>query len=308
MDDALHERRASWLPASADEALVIDESAAVAAPTVVSLPYWQPPARRTDGPAEIFEAMGPGEDGEVLLDAAAGSFSDLVTLEVVLGNDDRVKVDRALLRRNPWRQICALRIRSATGKAFVGTGWYIAPRVLATAGHCVFMQKEGGWARSIEVIPARHGGEAPYGRTASERFGSVAGWVDQGLRQYDYGVIFLADEEPGRAVGNFEVRDLGDSELRAGIANISGYPADRDRAEYQYFHARELRGVSPAQLDYEIDTYGGQSGSPIWLDRGAGQVIAVGIHTTGSQVGNSGTRISAPVIDNLIAWAGGQFQ
>ena len=304
MSDALHERRHSWLQQESAELSAINEAAVMAAgPSHSSLPYWNGPRTRRLPPTVIMEATADGGDGEgPVQDVAAASFSDLVTLEVVFGNDDRVKVDKVRLKRNPWRQICALRIKSTTNKTYVGTGWYIAPGLLATAGHCVFMQKEGGWAKSIQVIPAKYGSDEPYGKLTSQRFGSVAGWVDKGLREYDYGVILLGDRAAGKAVGNFEVQALTEPELKDAMANISGYPADRESAAYQYFHARDLTRVSLAHLEYEIDTYGGQSGSPVWLDRGNGSVVAVGIHTTGSQVGNSGTRISEPVLDNLIAW------
>lgn len=299
MADPLQERRNNWEPL---EETVME----AAAPTVhnrPSLPYYQAPTSRAAPMAEmLLEAASPESDEGPLLDAAAGSFTDLVTLEVVFGNDDRVKVDRTNLQRNPWRQICALRIRSRTGKNYVGTGSFIAPNILATAGHCVFMQKEGGWAQWIEVVPAKFGNEEPFGRVRSERFASVRGWVEKGLSDYDYGVILLGDTGPGEQLGNFAVEALDDVELAGIEAKISGYPADRDRSEFQYFHARALQGVRPAKLLYDIDTFGGQSGSPIWQDTEERGLIAIGIHTTGSSTGNSGSRISADVLANLVAW------
>src|SRR5205085_3948846 len=68
-----------------------------------------------------------------LPDAAAGSFGNAKTLEVVIADDDREQVQNVL--DNPWKKIAALRIRGKDGKVYAGTGWFISPTVLATAGH-----------------------------------------------------------------------------------------------------------------------------------------------------------------------------
>src|SRR5262245_20546243 len=154
---------------------------------------------------------------------------------------------------NPWRQICALRIKAKDGKLFVGTGWFIGPKTLLTAGHCVFMQNEGGWAASIEIIPAKHGDTEPFGRVTATRFASVDGWVEQASRDFDYGVILLENDALGRRLGNFAVNALDQPELTAAVAKISGYPADLDRAQFQYFHERQLMSVTESRLNYDID-------------------------------------------------------
>jgi len=269
------------------------------------LPYYQPPQPRRGllDQEVILEASADDvSSSEIVRDAADASFGNTAILEVIIGNDDRVRLEAGLNRTNPWRQICALRIRAATGKLFVGTGWFIGPQVLATAGHCVFLQNEGGWPTSIDVIPARSGAEEPYGRITSTRFASVDGWVDTKGRDFDYGVIFLDAPDVGTKVGNFQVEAELDSELGGAIGRISGYPADRDQAQFQYFHERVLREITATRLLYDIDTFGGQSGSPVWRQVEGSPPTAIGIHTTGDATGNSGTRISDPVLDNLILW------
>lgn len=250
-----------------------------------------------------MEVFAPEAASAPAQDAAAASFGETAALEVVIGQDDRVRVTDELIRTNPWRQICALRIRSIAGTMYVGTAWFIGPQVLATAGHCVYMQKEGGWVESIEVIPAKEGQTEQFGRLTATRFATVTGWIERSAdRDFDYGVIFLDDPTVGTRVGNFEVQAALDDELLGMTARISGYPADLDRAEFQYYHERPLERVTPTRLLYDIDTFGGQSGSPVWLQVEGAPAIAVGIHTTGTFTGNSGTRISEPILDNLILW------
>jgi V8-like Glu-specific endopeptidase len=251
-----------------------------------------------------MEAFTPGDAPLApVRDAAEGSFGETQMLEAVIGQDDRVRVADPLMSSNPWRQICALRIRAKTGTIYVGTGWFIGPRLLATAGHCVFMQKEGGWADAIDVIPGKHGQTEPFGRVTSHRFATVDGWIEgAAVRDFDYGVIFLDDPAVGAKVGNFEVEAALDGELVDITARISGYPADRDQAEFQYYHERPLQSVTQTRLLYDIDTFGGQSGSPIWRQIEGSPAVAVGVHTTGGLTSNSGTRISEPVLDNFILW------
>lgn len=292
---------------------VIPEAAAVApAPrrrTATTIAYHRPPAARRSSrtmPRIITEAAMTGAPTAVvasgrLPDAAIASFGNPVILEVVIGNDDRVRIKEQDLRRNPFRQICALRIKARTGALYVGTGWFIGPRSVATAGHCVYMHKEQGWAEWIDVIPAKYGAREPYRKLRATKFRTVDGWIDQKRPDLDYGLILLDETSTGTRVGWFEVAAESDGELVSSVANISGYPADRENAEFQYFHARPVVQATPTRIEYDVDTFGGQSGSPIWVDTSSG-VVAVGVHTTGAATGNSGTRITEPVIDNFIAW------
>jgi V8-like Glu-specific endopeptidase len=282
---------------------MILESAGLRQKSKPSLPYYQRPRRREVVLNEAFVAdSGPGNVGDALPDVAIASMGDATFLEAIIGNDDRVRVSDDRMAMNPWRQICSLRIRSATSRTYVGTAWFIHPRVLATAGHCVYLQDDGGWAESISIAAARSGDREPFGRVVSKRFLSVDGWVKERKRDFDYGVIILDDESVGQQVGNFEVQSLTPGELRGLDAQISGYPADRDSAKYQYFHMRPLMDVTDQRLMYEIDTFGGQSGSPIWQETEEAGVIAIGIHTTGGVSSNSGTRINDDVIGNFIQW------
>jgi V8-like Glu-specific endopeptidase len=58
------------------------------------------------------------------------------------------------------------------------------------------------------------------------------------------------------------------------------------------------------QITYEIDTYGGQSGAPVWEMTSDGSRYGVAIHTWGTTVSNGGSRITGEVFDNIVLWAG----
>lgn len=272
-----------------------------------SLPYYKPPIipRRHLNEAAVLTEAGAEAPLEQLPDVSIASLGGSPILEAIIGNDDRVKVDQAFMSRNPWRQICALRIRSQSGQFYVGTGWYISPTTLATAGHCVYLQDDGGWAASIDVIPAKFGASQPFGSIRASRFAAVDGWTVHSQRDFDYGAILLDESSAGKQVGNFEVQAFADDQISNVTAKISGYPADREAAQFQYFHERPVQRVTTTRLFYDIDTFGGQSGSPIWEDTVEHGVVAIGIHTNGGLTSNSGTRITSDVLDSFISWIGG---
>lgn len=234
-----------------------------------------------------------------LTDVSAASFGNRKILEVVIADDDREAVKNVL--ENPWKKIAALRITAQNGEVYAGTAWFISRTVLATAGHCVFLHDEGGWPQKIEVIPALDGTARFFKSYTATKFESSDGWVKQRNSDYDYGVIIL-DEQADERIGWFSFGAANDAVIKNTIANISGYPVDLDRGTKQYYHARKISRASFRRIVYDIDTYGGQSGSPVWMNFGENDRVAVGIHTNGNSNSNYGTRITDEVANNLKNW------
>jgi V8-like Glu-specific endopeptidase len=266
-----------------------------------------------------FEAAAAGVeaeaemDEELLLDAWYAEYGDPGTIavmrrmytiadsipEVVIGSDDRVKINTTTTF--PWRAICSLKITADDNSQWIGTGWLVGPRTLITAGHCIYIHRRGGWVKNIEVIPGRNGSSRPYGSCVATAFRSVKGWTQNKKRTHDYGAIILpATCRYGDQLGFFGYGNYSDSTLTNLMVNLSGYPGDKP-AGTQWFHARRIQSVSSRVLTYDIDTAGGQSGSPVWQLKD-GNRYAVGIHTNGSQSGNSATRIVKAVFDNIKNW------
>ena len=239
------------------------------------------------------------------LEAFYASYSDLIPeakrqlQEVIIGQDNRVRINPTT--SYPWRAICALKITAQNGTKWIGTGWLISPRTVITAGHCVYMHDQGGWAKSVEVIPAMNDSSRPYGSGISSAVRSVSGWVQNKNRDNDYGTIILpANYRPGDNTGYFGFSVKNDAYLKAALLNLSGYPGDKG-GNQQWFMALKTKSVSSRVITYDIDTMGGQSGAPVWVKVGEAR-SAVGIHTNGHTSGNSATRIVTAVFNNLQAW------
>ncbi len=250
---------------------------------------------------ESEEATESEEDIEAELEAAAEQ------LEVIIGTDDRIRIKNTTAI--PWRRICQLTIRARNGAQYVGTGFMIGRRTIITAGHCVYIHSAGGWPAYIDVSPGRNAAARPFGTVRAIQYRSVAGWVNGKSRNYDYGAIILPANTPSnvQSLGGFGFGYWPNNLLRQRMVNLSGYPGDGgrsgpDRAPgSQWWMARRIQSVSSRFFSYDIDTVGGQSGSPVWTVIN-GQRIALGIHTNGFVGGNSATRITKPVFDNLQAW------
>jgi len=219
--------------------------------------------------------------------------------ESVIGNDDRVQV--VSVNSSPWSMICQLIVKNNNGACSHGTGWFISPRTIITAGHCVYSHTStSGWVDSVEVIPCINGHSRPYGSVVGTVFQSVRGWTVKKNKSYDYGCIILPREYPlGNRTGWFGFAKLSDHSLQNLIVNNSGYPADK-KFGTQWFNADRILNITTKQLEYRLDTAGGQSGSPIWrlsLDKRH----VVGIHAYGGTE-NKSTRIDNAVFNNMLIW------
>ncbi len=220
--------------------------------------------------------------------------------ETVHGPDDRVQIQNT--GDYPWRAHASLFMTAADGSGWIGSGTFIGPRTLLTAGHCVHIKGSGvpgrdGWMRQIQVMPGRNGNTLPFGSKTSSTFRSVTGWTQSGNQEYDYGVIILPASFNN---GWFGFINLNDGALVNTVGNIAGYPGDKPGGTLWYA-ARKVAAVGPRKVHYDIDTAGGQSGSGVYRFLNNERHV-FGIHAYGGATTNSGTRINGEVFNNLLSW------
>lgn len=233
-------------------------------------------------------------------------------LESIIGADDRKRILDTDLQ--PWRMICALEMTGADDSTMIGTGWLVGPRTIVTAGHCLYLNEFGPdkWARQVKVMPGRNGQERPFEKLecTAQSYSVDARWakaVNDNVagQDYDIGCIHLASPI-GNDLGWFGIEVLSESELANYMVNVSGYPADRGQGTEQYHHANRIRNVTSRRIFYDVDTFGGQSGSPVWIQRDAtSPPVAVAIHAygvSGTQNLNSAPRIDAEVLELIRFW------
>lgn len=223
---------------------------------------------------------------------AVGTMESAVAEAIILG-DDRVQVVDTLV--HPFRWLCRLEITAATGSKWLGTGWFISPGVIATAGHCVFIHNHGGWVQSIAVHVGQNRDHVARSVLATQ-FATTHGWAEARDATHDYGVIFVEAGDQGY----FGYGVLDDGVIAGGIGNISGYPQDKP-AGTLWGHSKQLRPPLPQTLLYEIDTFGGMSGAPVVMWDGR-DYVAIGIHNYGDTMANNACRITEQVFYNFERW------
>ena len=238
-----------------------------------------------------------------LRDIAEASFGTPPPLaETVHGPDNRVQITNTSVL--PWRTNASLLITAADNSQWIGTGWFIGPHTLMTAGHVVFIKNSGvpgrdGWVKRIQVMPGRSGNSLPYGSVTSSSFRSVTGWTTSGDENFDYGAIIIPTNL-GNTTGWYGFGVYSDADLLNTVGNIAGYPGDKPTGTLWY-DAHRIAAVNSHKVYYDIDSAGGQSGSAVYRIINNGR-YSFAIHAYGGATTNSGTRIVQEVFNNLLAW------
>ncbi len=249
-----------------------------------------------DRPADQFrQFLGRALDAGVRLAHSTRA----ITPKTVFGRDDRQEIRST--SAYPWRAICALEIDFPTGPTQIGTGWLAGPRLVVTAGHCVYSHRDGGWARSIAVMPGRSGDRQAQETLTARTFRSVAGWTRDRDPELDYGAILITGgSAPGHSLGWFGFGTVTDAQLQSASVNLAGYPHDKPEWTL-WWHARRISTLRPNSLGYTLDTNKGQSGGPLWRKDGNSRQV-VGIHAGGLGGLNQAVRINNRVVSNLKSW------
>ena len=208
-------------------------------------------------------------------------------LESICGHDQRIKVTSTATL--PYKAVCKLYLKSKSGHNLIGTGWLTHKNKLYTAGHCVYNPDYGGWMDSIIVVPGLAGTLEPFGRYVAEAMAATNEWIKSRSRRYDMGTIKLSTQV---SHGDVLIPTLTD----AAEGTVCGYPGDRDRSVFQY-KMRDSVGEKDGRFFYQIDTFGGQSGSPLLKDNRH----AIGIHNYGG-CDNKASDLYQRFIDDVDKW------
>lgn len=223
-------------------------------------------------------------------DRAIDTLEDLsyaVDYAVIGPRDNRVHETRTT--QFPFNTVCHIERDFGDGLWRGCTGTLIAPRIVLTAGHCVYNYRMRRAPARIRVSPGRADRVTmPYGFIISmqyyvpRRFARAPIPIHPDYRKYDYGIIILPRAFQGirefmavRALSNDEYERLKHNRL----FTIAGYPADRPIGTL-WRHTEQLKRVTPRRLFYTVDTCPGHSGSPIWYKEGQRRYI-IGVHTSG---------------------------
>jgi glutamyl endopeptidase len=258
--------------------------------------------RGTDGAAGRSDVNPTATDAPTIGTLPAGA------VQTILGPDNRKLV--ADTTAKPARIVALMTL---AGNQWC-TGFMISADTLVTAGHCVYDVAANAFLNpsQIAVYPgydSSRANPAPYGGCSARLLLSTAGWTVNHSDEYDYGAVKLACTV-GQQTGWFgwwhQTASLNGTQSRN-----DGYASDKPLSQWK--STDSIRVSEARRLYYANDTYGGNSGSPIFTRRapGASQcggwcAMAVhgygtyGAYPTGSY--NHGVRITKEVSDTFFAW------
>ncbi|KAH0555794.1 hypothetical protein GP486_006262 [Trichoglossum hirsutum] len=219
--------------------------------------------------------------------------------ESVINEDSRVPVDGADIRSGGvYRSVVKLFLRYQNQKPndpwAMATGWLIKDDIMVTAGHCAFdWTHKMGRLTQVKAYIGYHGkesiGEPSVQFRKGKRVVTTSEWLTAPNRSHDVSLIQLT--KPFTDVKPIKYADTPMSD--AAILGVVGFPGDLTNASgepgaemYQMFLNTEydLAKSKDRMLEYEIDTYGGNSGSPVFRKS---DMRSIGVHVYGGDVNSA---------------------
>jgi glutamyl endopeptidase len=177
----------------------------------------------------------------------------------------------------PWVSHAMLLFQTATGDRRIGTGWFISPHTIITAGHCVY---DGGWMQQITVTPG--GLDSGFSTVAAVHWNTTQAWIngtELEREAADFGVVYIATPFAGIQPLSYSL--YSDAQLAVLEQNsslvIAGFPANPFRTFVE--DGGRLLDFDQSHLLYDVVTYDGQSGAPVlhW-EAPDGMPTVIGIH------------------------------
>jgi len=240
--------------------------------------------------------------------------------ETVLPPDDRSLISFPSTLTSPWSSICKLLITAYDGTKWMGSGSIIGPGQdghgyhVLTAGHNVYIHDHGGWVTSIIVIPGYDGAQTevyklePFYHAFATGARTYTGWTDYADHRHDLAVLTL-DRNIGDFTGWMGRATYPSSDsIYTGVLNTAGYPGDLDSGLRMYYDSDIGRVADEYNHWYYMDTYGGQSGSPVWhlnSSTSIRHILTVHAYGDDGSGSNHGTRLNAAKYDNINTWLSG---
>lgn len=236
----------------------------------------------------------------------------------IIGSDNRTQV----LQTNDWpyRGIVKMYMTfnnvlnhndgKYRNRTFVGTGFMEGPNLMVSAGHCGYsdVTNDGNYEDGIsnprfpdkiEVYAGINGNSQHSSSYIYYAEVSVINiqkeYFETASTNYDWCAMQL-DRDLGEKTGYYgKISNWYKSEAQV---YSYGYPGDKATDTMWETHGK-LTGKNDYKYSYDFDTYGGQSGSPVFMKSDEGAIYVCGIHTSGSSSFNYATRINTFIFHYL---------
>ncbi|KAH0536484.1 hypothetical protein FGG08_006637 [Glutinoglossum americanum] len=241
-------------------------------------------------------------DSEAPEEAAFFPYSNGHDESIVDLDDSRTLVPKKEYSHNDskFRSVVKLFLRyekQKTGDPWaMATGWLIKEDLLVTAGHCAFdWSHKMGRLTHLKAYIGYDGkgsiGDESVQFRKGKRVVTTSEWLTaRGDRAHD--VAFIQLQKPFVGITPIKFGDTPES--GEPVLGVVGYPGDKRDEEtdesgakmYQMFLKTpyNLQQSREMMLEYEIDTFGGNSGSPVFRKS---DMVSIGVHVYGGDVNSA---------------------
>lgn len=220
--------------------------------------------------------------------------------EAIVGQDDRKIVED--INKSPYKSIVSINTYIDESTYYSGTGFMIDDYAVLTAAHVVTSDNKDEDIKKI-IVNAGYKERKPTIDIARViKIYVMPEWINTQNRNYDMALLIL-DKPLGKKIGKLKIVDK--SALNE-LNTTSGYPAKKNkniRIGNQYFTSGKIVYITQNKLYYNLDTEGGQSGSPIFnTNNDVIAIHAAGFLNNSDYKFNIGVRLSSDKIKKIKQW------
>lgn len=221
--------------------------------------------------------------------------------ESVIGPDDRKLVKD--IKKYPYKSIVFIRSYFDDYKYIAGTGFMIDDYSVLTAAHVV--DKKDIKIKKIVVYAGYQDNEATIDTVNVIKKYTIPEWINTRNSNLDMALLIL--EKPlGKTLGKLNIVDKSNINE---LVFTSGYPGGNDlnkdkiKPGNQYYSSGKIVKITKDKLFYDLDSEGGQSGSPVFNNNNE----VIGIHINGFRPEdkykfNSAVKLSLSKIEIIKGW------